>query len=116
MYSNKSIDKPVAAASVLLACEPAPETRPVRLLDLLRERVRYKHYSIRTEQQYVYWVKDFVRFHGLRHPRELGAAEVESYLSSLANERRVAVATHKQALAALLFLYREVLKVDLPSG
>ncbi|MBI4756958.1 MAG: phage integrase N-terminal SAM-like domain-containing protein [Betaproteobacteria bacterium] len=56
---------------------PAPPLRSVRLLDQVRERVRYKHYSIRTEQQYVYWVRAFVRFSGLRHPRELGAPDVE---------------------------------------
>jgi integrase len=59
-------------------------------------------------------VRDFVRFHGRRHPRELGAAEVEAYLTMLANRRRVAAATHNQALSALLFLYRAVLKVELP--
>ncbi len=67
------------------------------------------HYSLRTEEAYVYWVRGFVRWSGLRHPRELGAAEV-----MLANERRVAASTHRQALSALLFLYREVLGVDMP--
>jgi integron integrase len=70
--------------------------------------------SLRTEQQYVYWVRDFVRFHGRRHPREMGAAEVEAYLSMLASERSVASSTHNQALSALLFLYRAVLKLELP--
>ncbi|CAL96340.1 truncated integrase/recombinase [Azoarcus olearius] len=86
----------------------------VRLLDQVRARIRYKHYSLGTEQQYVYWVRTFLRFHGVRHPREMGATEVEQFLSWLATDRKVAVSTHKQALSALLFLYRNVLGVDLP--
>jgi integron integrase len=70
--------------------------------------------SIRTEEQYVYWIRGFIRFHRMRHPREMGAAEVESFLSMLAARRRVAASTHGQALSALLFLYRAVLKQDLP--
>lgn len=89
-------------------------TRPPRLLDLLRERIRYKHYSLRTEQAYVHWVRAFIRQQGMRHPRDMGAAEVEQFLCWLANERNVAPSTHNQALSALLFLYREVLDVDLP--
>jgi integron integrase len=84
------------------------------LLDALRERLRYMHYSLRTEEAYVYWVRGFIRWAGLRHPRDLGAAEVQDFLVMLANERRVAAATHRQALSALLFLYREVLGVDMP--
>jgi integron integrase len=84
------------------------------LLDQVRERIRYKHYSIRTEHAYVYWVRLFVRFHELKHPRDMGAAEVERFLCWLAAERRVSASTHKQALSAILFLYREVLNVDLP--
>ena len=72
------------------------------------------HYSLRTEEAYVYWVRGFVRWAGLRHPRDLGAGEVEDFLVMLANERQVAAATHRQALSALLFLYREVLGVDMP--
>jgi integron integrase len=93
---------------------PAPQPPALRLLDALRERLRYMHYSLRTEEAYVYWVRDFVRWAGLRHPRELGAVEVQDFLVMLANERRVAAATHRQALSALLFLYREVLGVDMP--
>jgi len=88
--------------------------RSTRLLDQLRERVRYCHYSLRTEEAYVYWVRWFVRFSGLRHPRELGAAEVEKFLSHLANTRHVSPSTHRQALCAILFLYKHVLGVDLP--
>lgn len=85
-----------------------------RLLDQLRERIRYMHYSLRTEQAYVYWVRFFIRWHGLRHPREMGAPEVERFLTHLATERRVSASTHKQALSALLYLYKEVLDKDLP--
>ena len=87
---------------------------PPRLLEALVERLRYMHYSLRTEQAYVYWVRGFVRWSGMRHPREMGAAEVREYLTMLANERRVAASTHRQALSALLYLYREVLGVDMP--
>ena len=72
------------------------------------------HYSLRTEQAYVYWVKGFVRWSGMRHPREMGVAEVQAYLSMLANDRKVSASTHRQALSALLFLYREVLDVAMP--
>jgi integron integrase len=85
-----------------------------RLLDQVRERIRVKHYSIRTETQYVNWIKRFILFHGKRHPREMGAAEVEVFLSQLATNGGVSASTQNQALAALLFLYREVLGVDLP--
>ncbi|MGB9670465.1 MAG: phage integrase N-terminal SAM-like domain-containing protein [Halothiobacillaceae bacterium] len=73
-----------------------------------------KHYSIRTEGQYVHWIRRFILFHGKRHPRELGAREVEAFLSDLAVNGRVAASTQNQALSALLFLYREVLEADLP--
>ena len=85
-----------------------------RLLDQLRHQIRLRHYSIRTEQAYVGWVKRFIIFHGRRHPSSLGAAEVESFLSHLASERNVAAATQAQALSAVLFLYKSVLKTDLP--
>jgi hypothetical protein len=87
-----------------------PALTSVRLLDQLRERLRYLHYSLRTEKNYVYWVRWFVRWHGVRHPREMGGKEVEAFLSMLANERKVAPSTHRQALSALLFLYKEVVK------
>jgi integron integrase len=87
---------------------------PPRLLDVLRQRLRYLHYSLRTEQAYVHWVRRFVVWAGRRHPRSMGAAEVQAFLAMLANERKVSVATHRQALAALLFLYKQLLGVDLP--
>ena len=91
------------------------EDRPrPRLLDRVRERCRVRHLSLRTERAYVIWVKRFVHFHGLRHPNEMGAPEVEAFLTHLAVRRNVAASTQNQALAALLFLYREVLNIDLP--
>lgn len=91
-----------------------PPLRSTRLLDQLRERIRYRHYSLSTERSYAYWVRYFIRFHGLRHPRELEGADVEAFLSHLANVRAASASTHKQALAALLFLYKHVLNIDLP--
>ncbi|RYF63370.1 MAG: integron integrase [Comamonadaceae bacterium] len=93
---------------------PRPPLHATRLLEQVRERVRYLHYSLRTEEVYVYWVRFFIRFHGLRHPREMGRAEVERFLTMLVSERQVAPATHRQALSALLFLYKEVLGAELP--
>jgi integrase len=83
-------------------------------MDEVRQKFRAKHYSYRTEQAYCEWIKRFILFHGKRHPREMGAAEVERFLSYLASERRVSASTQTQALSALLFLYRHVLEVELP--
>ena len=88
--------------------------RPPRLLDRLREKIRLKHYSIRTEEAYADWVRRFVVFHGRRHPAEMGVAEVEAFLTHLAVEGGVAASTQNQAKSALLFLYKEVLGVELP--
>jgi integron integrase len=85
-----------------------------KLLDQLRAAVRYKHYALSTEKAYVHWARAFIRFHGVRHPREMAAAEVEAFLSYLANVRHVSASTHRQALSDLLFLYAQVLKLDLP--
>jgi integron integrase len=93
---------------------PPPPLRATRLLDQVRERLRYHHYSLSTERCYVMWIKTYIRFQGLRHPRDMDQAEVEQFLSYLANARRVSASTHKQALAALLFLYKNVLGIELP--
>jgi len=85
-----------------------------RLLDRVRDKIRIKHYSIRTEQAYLDWIKRFIRFHGKRHPAELGPNEVEAFLTDLAVARRVSASTQNQAKSALLFLYMEVLDVELP--
>ncbi len=85
-----------------------------KLLDQVRGKIRLKHYSIRTEQTYVDWIKRFILHFDKRHPRELGAAEVEAFLTHLAVAGNVAAATQNQAKSALLFLYREVLETELP--
>lgn len=85
-----------------------------KLLDQLREHLRIRHYSLRTEDAYVDWTRRFILFHGKRHPRDMGAGEVQSFLSHLATDRRVSPSTQNQAKAALLFLYRHLLGVDLP--
>jgi integron integrase len=87
---------------------------PPRLLDQVREVIRMRHYSIRTEQAYVQWIRRFILFHGKRHPRDMGAPELTAFLSDLALQRNVAASTQNQALHAILFLYRDVLKLVLP--
>lgn len=82
---------------------------PPRLLDQVREIIRIRHYSIRTEQAYVHWIRRFILFHDKRHPRDMGAPELTAFLSDLAIKRNVAASTQNQALNALLFLYRDVL-------
>ena len=92
--------------------------KSIRLLDQVRERIRYLHYSLSTEKVYLYWVKFFIRWHGrdgrMKHPRDMGPREVEAFLTMLATERKVSASTHNQALSAILFLYREVLAIQLP--
>lgn len=85
-----------------------------RLLDTVREALRVRHYSLRTERSYVGWIKRFIFFHGKRHPVDMGGAEVSAFLSHLAVDGHVAASTQHQALSALLFLYREVLEIELP--
>ena len=85
-----------------------------RLMDEVRRRIRLKHYSLRTEQAYCGWIRRFIFANGKRHPRELGAGDVERFLSGLAVRSQVSASTQNQALSALLFLYREVLRIDLP--
>ncbi len=82
---------------------------PKKLLDQVREAIRIKHYSYRTEERYVDWIRHFILFHGKRHPKEMGKAEIEAFLSHLAIEEQVAASTQNQAFSALLFLYRTVL-------
>ena len=91
---------------------PAPQ-QP-RLLDRVRAALRARHCSRRTEKAYVHWIKRYIFFHGKRHPAEMGAAEVTAFLTALAVRDRVAASTQNQALNALLFLYREILGVELP--
>ncbi len=105
---------PVSASATPLPPPPPPPPPPIKLLDAVRARARSRHFSLRTEDAYVHWIRAFVRFHGLRHPRGLGGVDVESFLTFLAAERGVAPATHRQALSALLFLYQQVLGLHLP--
>jgi hypothetical protein len=88
--------------------------KPPRLLDQLRRCIRDKHYTLSTERTYVYWARWYIRFHGLRHPANMGPNEIRSFLPYLNNDRQIAGSTYSQALCALLFLYREVLGIELP--
>lgn len=88
--------------------------RKPKLLEQVRHRTRSLHYSIRTEDAYVDWIRRFVLFHGKQHPSCMGEQEVEAFLSHLAVEKKVAASTQNQAKSALLFLYREVLGIELP--
>ena len=87
---------------------------PIRLLDQLRNQIRLRHYSYRTEQCYVGWVQRFIHYHKLKHPSVLGAADVERFLTHLAVDRKVAASTQAQALSSVLFLYKQVLNIELP--
>lgn len=89
-----------------------PESRG--LFAVTRDRIRSQHLAVRTEKTYLQWIRRFVEFHGRRHPRELGPSDVESFLTYLAVERKVSAATQNQALGAVLFLYRQVLSIELP--
>jgi integron integrase len=95
-----------------LPAPPAP--RPPKLLDQLRATTRLLHYSRRTEDAYVDWVTRYILFHGKKHPKEMGAPEIASFLTHLAADRQLAASTQNQALAAILFLYQRVLEVELP--
>ena len=85
-----------------------------RLMDEARDVFRTLHYSYRTEETYLKWMRRFIRHHGNRHPRELGPAEIQSFLTELATRAKVSASTQNQALSAILFLYKKVLKIDLP--
>jgi integron integrase len=86
----------------------------LELFDQVCDAIRLRHYSIRTEQAYLNWIKRFILFHNKRHPREMGAAEIQRFLSYLATTQNVSASTQNQALCALVFLYKQVLEVDLP--
>ena len=92
--------------------QAVPASKP-RLLDQVREVLRRKHYSIRTEEAYVDWIKRYIFFHNKRHPAEMGATELEKYLNHLAVDRKVSASTQNQALSALVFLYRHVLDIEI---
>lgn len=90
------------------------EPPPPKLLDRVRNAIRARHYSVRTEEAYVMWIRRYILFHGKRHPSAMGADEANAFLAHLALDRHVSAATQNQALSALLFLYREVLAEPLP--
>lgn len=90
-----------------------PEKRKAKLLDQVRDRIRLKHFSIRTEQAYTAWIRRFILFNGKRHPAEMGEREVTEFLTYLARDRNVAASTQNSALSALLFLYKEVLQREI---
>ena len=106
-----SVPTPASVTRETASAAPAP---PPRLLDRLREEIRLRHYSIRTEATYVDWARRFILFHDKRHPRDLGVEGVTAFLTYLAAERNVAASTQNQAKSALLFLYGQVLKIELP--
>lgn len=101
---------PGAANSDSISMSP----QPPKLLDQVRDRIRIKHYSLATEKTYLYWIRYYVRWSGMRHPRDMGAADAEAFLSYLATARDVAAGTQNQAMHAVLFLYKEVLGITLP--
>ena len=92
--------------------QSTPKSR--KLLDQLRDAIRLKHYSYSTEKTYVHWAKRYILFHNKRHPAEMGATEIEAFLTHLAKDENVSSSTQNQALNALLFLYRNVLQINLP--
>lgn len=109
-----TVPAPVCAPAPASGSPALPALKAPKLLDQLRERIRLLHYSRKTEDAYVHWCRAFIRFHGLRHPADMGGPEVQAYLGWLVNVREVSASTHKQALSALMFLYTKVLQVQLP--
>jgi integrase len=108
-----NIPKPILKPKVIISSANTGEPPPRKLLDRVRDAIRVKHYSYKTEKTYVQWIKRYIFFHNIRHPQEMGADEVNQFLTFLAVEEKVAASTQNQALSALLFLYREVLKLEL---
>src|SRR5437667_11285112 len=97
----------------LTSVPPAvPGSKPKKILDRTMDVLRLKHYSLRTERSYCDWIERFIRFHRLRHPREMGVTEITQFLTHLARIGNVSAATQNQALSALLFLYQKVLKQE----
>src|SRR6187455_3246992 len=100
------------AEDPILKTEGVPPLLRPTLTEVMRRRMRLQHYSLRTEEAYVGWVKRFIRFHQGRHPREMGVVQIRSFLESLAVERHVSASTQNQALQALLYLYERVLEKE----
>jgi integron integrase len=106
------VDKNGVMSSVVAPTDPTDKPKR-KLLDQVRDVMRLKHYSLRTERTYCDWIERFIRFHGLRHPREMAELEVGDFLTALVRDGNVSAATQNQALSALLFLYKQVLKQEL---
>jgi integron integrase len=113
MISTQAKDVAFSTLVLLISTFLAMESRPRKLLDQVRDVIRLKHYSYRTEQSYVGWIRRYILFHSRQHPKDMGGAEVEAFLTHLAVERHVSASTQNQAFSALLFLYRNVLNQDL---
>ena len=109
---TETIEREATAPAV--KSDTLPASRAPRLLDQVRDRIRVKHYSLSTEKTYLYWIRFLIRWSGMHHPRDMGAPEVEAFLSFLATQRKVSAGTQNQAMHAILFLYREVLCITLP--
>src|SRR5687767_2940061 len=103
----------VRLGNISMSLPPAPRPHNPKLLDRVRDVIRLKHYSLRTEQAYADWIRRFILFHKKRHPSEMAEAEVTEFLTHLARHENVAASTQNQALSALLFLYKEVLKQEI---
>jgi hypothetical protein len=86
-----------------------------KLLDIVRDKIRFKHYSLSTERTYIYWIKYYILFHNKKHPINLAKLEIEQFLTYLATTKKVSPTTQNQAFAAILFLYRDVLGIDMSS-
>jgi integron integrase len=98
--------------ATIVPLEPSVD-KPKRLLEQVRDVMRLKHYSLRTERSYADWIERFIRFHRMRHPREMGETDVSAFLTHLARDGQVAASTQNQALSAILFLYKQVLKQEI---
>jgi site-specific recombinase XerD len=103
----------MADGPVLTGARPPESGPPPKLLDRVRTAVRLRHYSRRTEKAYVDWIRRYIVFHQKKHPSTMGATEIVAFLSWLAVDRRVSASTHNQALSAVLFLYKQVLGLDI---
>src|SRR5438874_8521972 len=97
----------------VLLTESSAVDKPKKLLEQVRDVMRLKHYSLRTERSYCDWIERFIRFHAMRHPREMSEGEVSAFLTHLARDGQVAASTQNQALSAILFLYQQVLKQEI---
>jgi hypothetical protein len=103
MISTQAKDVAFSTLVLLISTFLAMESRPRKLLDQVRDAIRLKHYSYRTEQSYVGWIRRYILFHSKQHPKDMGGAEVEAFLTHLAVERHVSASTQNQAFSALLF-------------